>query len=201
MEDGNLTDIFTCVSGDSLCVINPGWSTINLDVTTYRNGDEIPEVTDNTAWSTLTTGAWCYYDNDYGVGGVYGKLYNWYAVNDPRGIAPVGYHIPTDTEWTTLTNCLGGALVAGGKMKEVGFTHWDSPNTDATNSSGFTVLPGGFRSNTGAFSYIQYYGSIWSSSESTTLKAWYRNLQSLTGAVFRSSLGKTYGMSVRIIQD
>jgi uncharacterized protein (TIGR02145 family) len=117
----------------------------NLNVSHYRNGDRIPQVKGPDKWAALTTGAWCWYNNDSANGAVYGKLYNWYAVNDPRGLAPEGWHIPSDAEWTTLTTFLGGEGVAGGKMKERGITHWIYPNTDATNSSGFTGLPGGVR--------------------------------------------------------
>ena len=117
------------------------WMTRNLTVSQYRNGDIIPEVTDPAAWAALTTGAWCYYNNDPANGPIYGKLYNWYAVNDSRGLAPNGYHIPTTTEWTTLTNTLGGLSLAGGDLKEAGITHWSDPNTGATNNSGFTGLP------------------------------------------------------------
>ena len=79
----------------------------NLDVSKYRNGDDIPQVTDATTWANLTTGAWCYYENNTANGTVYGKLYNWFAVNDPRGLAPSGWHIPSQAEWVTLQNCLG----------------------------------------------------------------------------------------------
>jgi hypothetical protein len=93
------------------------WTACNLDVTTYRNGDAIPQVTDPTAWNNLTTGAWCYYENSSSLGCTYNKLYNWYAVNDPRGLAPVGYHVPTEAEIETLRQFLGGTTVAGGKLK------------------------------------------------------------------------------------
>ena len=122
------------------------WMLKNLDVDRYRNGDPIPKVTDPSIWTSLTTGAYCYYNNDSATyAATYGKLYNWYAVHDPRGLAPEGWHIPSDAEWATLETCLGGSSVAGGKMKETGTTHWTAPNTDATNSSGFAGLPGGFR--------------------------------------------------------
>jgi len=134
-----------CVILSSVQIGNQTWTLKNLDVSTYRNGDPIPQVQDNTAWANLSTGAWCYYLNNTANGTIYGKLYNWYAVNDPRGLAPNGYHIPTDAEWTTLTTYLGGSTLAGGKMKEAGSSHWLSPNTGATNSSGFKGLPGGFR--------------------------------------------------------
>ncbi len=124
------------------------WMTTNLDVDHYRNGDPIPHVTDPTEWKNLTTGAYCYYANDSAkYAAVYGKLYNWYVVNDPRGLAPEGWHVPTDFEWTTLTDCLGGVSVAGGPMKETGTSHWILPNEGATNESGFTGLPGGVRSS------------------------------------------------------
>src|ERR1035437_1728963 len=141
------------------------WMLKNLDVSTYRNGDWIPEVTDPGAWSALTTGAWCWYNNDPTMGVIYGKLYNWYAVNDPRGLAPTGWHVPSDAEWWTLSTCLGGAAVAGGAMKETGTTHWTSPNTGATNSSGFTGLPEGLRTDGGPFYDVGSYGGWWSSTE------------------------------------
>jgi len=152
------------------------WTGCNLDVATYRNGDTIPQVTDPVAWAALTTGAWCYYNNDSANGVIYGKLYNWYAVNDPRGLAPTGYHIPSDAEWTTLTDYLGGLTIAGGKMKQVGLCNWETPNTDAIDSSGFTGLPGGFCSVNGSFSLIGRNSYWWSSSETNTVDAWYRTL-------------------------
>ena len=93
------------------------WTSKNLDISTYRNGEVIPEVQDSAAWANLTTGAWCYYENSTAKGTIYGKLYNWYAVNDPRGLAPKGYHIPSDAEWTILTDYLGGDSIAGKQMK------------------------------------------------------------------------------------
>jgi len=114
----------------------------NLDVDHYRNGDPIPEVQDSAQWVNLKTGAWCYYNNSDSLGKIYGKFYNWYAVNDPRRLAPIGYHVPSDAEWTVLSTFLGGNKGSGGKMKETDTTHWSSPNKGATNSSGFTALPG-----------------------------------------------------------
>ena len=184
------------------------WTTKNLDVATYRNGDAIPQVQDGIAWSNLTTGAWCYYyENNPATGTTYGKLYNWYAVNDSRGLAPTGYHIPTDAEWTTLTTYLGGASVAGGKMKESGISHWISPNTDATNSSGFTGLPGGYRFSNGDFYGIGTNGYWWGSSEGSPglpvspFIAWYRSLYYDDGVVVRNYYYKTYGFSVRCLRD
>ncbi len=124
------------------------WTTKNLDVSRYRNGDIIPEVANIEKWSKLTTGAWCYYKNDPKNGEIYGKLYNWYAVNDPRGLAPEGFHIPSDIEWTILTDYLGGEKLAPVKMKEMGYVHWDNFNYVGNNISGFSALPGGKRFNT-----------------------------------------------------
>jgi uncharacterized protein (TIGR02145 family) len=182
-------------------ICNQTWTKSNLNVSRYRNGDVIPQVTDPNAWANLTTGAWCYYNNDPVNGQTYGKLYNWYAINDTRGIAPIGWHIPTDLELTTLTtNCLGGDGIAGGKMKEIGITHWLTPNAGATNISGFTALPGGFR-NASGFNSIGIDGYFWSFSENDTTNAWYRILVYGNAGVGRSSTFKNLGFSVRCIKD
>lgn len=181
------------------------WMQKNLNVCKYRNGDDIPQVQDPTDWKNLTTGAWCYYNNDptATTGTVYGKLYNWYAVNDPRGLAPTGYHVPSDAEWTTLTTFLGGESVAGNAMKETGIAHWYSPNNqDATNSSGFTGLPGGYRERFGAFVKIGSSGFWWSSSEFVgNPYAWIRYLNYNYGGAVRSYYYKTEGYSVRCLRD
>jgi uncharacterized protein (TIGR02145 family) len=181
------------------------WTLENLDVTTYRNGDPIPQVTDPNVWETLTTGAWCYYDNDPANGAVYGKLYNWHAVTDPRGLAPVGYHVPTEAEWQTLIEtCLGGATIAGGKMKETGLVHWDSPNAGATNSSGFTGLPGGYKDKNAAstFEYLREVGFWWSSSLGTSsISAWYARAYWNSPDALIIQQSKEAGMSVRLIKD
>jgi uncharacterized protein (TIGR02145 family) len=184
-----------------LTICCQSWMTKNLNVDTYRNGDPIPQVTDPTAWAALTTGAWCYYNNSAVNGSIYGKLYNWYAVNDPRGLAPEGWHVPTDFEWTTLSTCLGGDVVAGGVMKETGTTHWTTPNTGATNISGFTGLPGGFRYITGSFSYIGISCPWWSSTESSTTIAFYRYLVNSSGGIASSSDNKQFGYYVRCLRD
>ena len=194
-------------------ICNQVWATRNLDVTTYSDGTVIPQVTDPTAWSNLTTGAWCYYYNDPSKGAVYGKLYNWYAaagiynaasLTNPtlrKKLAPMGWHVPTDTEWTTLTDCLGGGSVAGGKMKATGTSLWSSPNTDATNSSGFTGLPGGIRDSFGTFYNIGNYGYWWSSSEFDSALAWVRDLYYFVGGAYRGLNNKTTGFSVRSLRD
>jgi uncharacterized protein (TIGR02145 family) len=188
-----------CIPSVTIC--NQTWMLKNLDISTYRNGDVIPEVQDNTTWSNLTTGAWCYVLNNTNYGLVYGKLYNWYAVNDPRGIAPVGWHVPTDVDWTELSDCLGGWEEAGGKMKEAGTTHWAFPNTGATNSSGFTGLPGSYRFIYGAFNTVGIIGAWWSSSEINTTDARYRYLSVFYNSLLSFDVNKGYGLSVRCVKD
>lgn len=134
------------------------WMVNNLDVAYYRNGDLIPEV----YGEVPNYGAWCYYDNDPANGEIYGKLYNWYAVNDSRGLAPNGWHVPSGVEFTNLVTYVGGSSVAGGALKEAGTTHWANPNTGATNSSGWTGLPGGVRYSSLPL-FISILGNWWSS--------------------------------------
>lgn len=178
------------------------WMRKNLDVTTYRNGDPIPEVTDPTKWENLTTGAWCYYNNDPANGEIYGKLYNWYAVNDPRGLAPHGWHVATDAEWKILTNYLGGLSVAGGKLKEAGTVHWDFPNEGATNESGFSALPGGSRSyDYGIFISIGNGGNWWSATEYVAKFAWARHIFHDYASISGYTNGKEHGFSVRCVRD
>jgi uncharacterized protein (TIGR02145 family) len=175
------------------------WTGCNLAVTTYSNGDSIPEVTDPIEWSNLTTGAWCYYNNDPSTEPLYGKLYNWYAVNDPRGLAPVGYHIPTDCEVATLSDYLGGDLVAGAAMKEAGTTHWLSPN-NATNSSGFTALPAGVLNDAGTFEGIGDTTRWWTSTEISSNEAGSYDVYYTDPTLFRGYYTKNWGHSVRLVK-
>ena len=194
------------------------WTNTNLDVTTYRDGTPIPQVTDPTAWAGLTTGAWCYYNNDPANGAAYGKLYNWYAVagihdaaslNNPslrKQFAPQGWHIPSDAEWTILMGFLGGEVVAGGKMKSTGTIQagtglWESPNAAATNESGFKGLPAGVRYYDGPFNNIGYDGLWWSSSEYNTSNARSRHLDYASGNADRGYSSKRDGFSVRCVRD
>jgi uncharacterized protein (TIGR02145 family) len=189
-----------CVAHD-LTIGTQTWTGCNLDVTTFRNGDPIPEVTDPSAWIGLTTPAWCYYNNDSVNGPTYGKLYNWYAVNDPRGLAPVGYHIPSDTEWTTLTTFLGGSTVAGGALKQQGFCHWLTQNT-ATNSSGFSGLPGGYRGTGGGFfGSLGTYGSFWSTSQYDPTASYFLSLFVADNTATIQVANNIDGQSVRLIKD
>jgi uncharacterized protein (TIGR02145 family) len=131
----------------TVLIDNQEWIAENLNVEHYCNGDIIPQIQDENQWKLLTTGAWCYQENNPENGKSFGKLYNWYAVNDPRGLAPKGWHIPSDADYTKLTSYLGGEEVAGGKLKAT--TLWESPNTGASNESGFTAFPGGIRDDDG----------------------------------------------------
>ena len=175
------------------------WTAENLNVEHYRNGDVIPQVQDKEEWKKLTTGAWCYYNNDSANGKIYGKLYNWFAVNDPRGLVPEGWHVPRDAEWTKLTDNLGGEEVSGGKLKAT--TLWQRPNTGATNESGFAALPGGVRYGDGIFEAIgQYCG--WSSSESyNSGVSWYRFLIYEYSGLAHSIGLKNNGLSIRCVRD
>jgi uncharacterized protein (TIGR02145 family) len=179
------------------------WMDKNLDVLTYRNGDLIPQVKDPTAWAALTTGAWCYFNNDpSGYGAIYGKLYNWYAVNDPRGLAPQGWHIATYDEWATLSTILGGTTVAGSKLKTAGTSRWVSPNTGATNESGFSALPGSYRDIDGRFlNFTGQSGYWWTAKEFNTSNAFYYFLNNTIENLLWGNENKKRGFSVRIIRD
>jgi uncharacterized protein (TIGR02145 family) len=193
------------IIGFSVMIGDQEWQTKNLDIDRFRNGDPIPHARTDEDWKAAGERgepAWCYYDNDAENGELYGKLYNWYAVNDARGLAPAGWHIPTDEEWTTLTNYLGGLEVAGGKMKATGTAYWSSTNTDATNESGFSALPGGYRFYDGSFYYISGYAFFWSATEYGSFYAWSRNLYGFYGNVSRNcDISWSFGASVRCLRD
>jgi len=147
------------------------WMTTNLDVVKYNNGDSIPYVELNSEWQQLKTGAWCYYLNDSEYGEEYGKLYNWYAINDPRGIAPQGFRVPTEQDVDTLFNFLcGDSKFCGGHLKST-TEDWFQPNTGATNLTEFTALPAGFRKPDGDFSDAGRSAYFWASSEVNDLSA------------------------------
>ena len=180
------------------------WMTKNLNVDKFRNGDPIPHAKTNEEWEAAGDNkqpAWCYYDNDPANGEKYGKLYNWYTVNDSRGLAPKGYHVPSDVEWTTLTDFLGGENVAGGKMKSTGTQYWQSPNEAANNSSGFSGLPGGVCDYNGSFLGIGYKAFWWSSTEQAKSSAWSRGQYYDGGSLSRGSSDKFYGFPVRCLRD
>jgi uncharacterized protein (TIGR02145 family) len=177
------------------------WMAENLRTTVYANGDSIPNITDNTQWANLTTGAWVHYNNDSQYENPYGKLYNWYTVNDPRNVCPVGWHIPADGEWTVLTDYIGGVAVAGGKMKTTGTQYWQSPNINATNESGFSGQPAGSRIDDGTFYLILSHGGFWSNSENDVNNSLVRILYYNNGDVLNDINAKKNGLSVRCLRD
>ena len=202
--DGNVYETVTI--GDQV------WMAENLKVTHYRNGDEISNVIDNEDWFNITTGAYCSFNNDDSNIDTYGLLYNWYAVSDSRDLAPLGWHIPTDEEWKKLEIFIGMSQTEaddtsyrgtdeGGKLKETSTTHWLSPNEGATNSSGFSALPGGYLLSNGFFG-LGTYGAWWSSStEDSNDHAWHRYLYYYTSDIYRNPSHKEDGFSVRCVKD
>jgi len=190
------------------------WMVENLKVTHYRNGDAIPLVTDSTSWINLTTGAYCNYDNNANNAITYGRLYNWYAVDDSRNIAPEGWHVPTDDEWKRLEMYLG---MSQSEADEFGFRGTDQGSQLAGNadlwydgalvsnaafgSNGFAVLPGGYRNEIGSFDSMGYYAYFWSSTEYGSLIAWSRVLYYGNSGVYRGNYYKHYGFSVRCVRD
>lgn len=208
----------TDVDGNEYEAIQIGdqvWMAQNLSVTHYRNGDPIPQVTDEEEWITLETGAWCYYNNDPETGTIYGKLYNWYAVNDPRGLAPEGWHVPTDEEWAAMEMQLGmdsnevndvefrgREAAVGSKLKQAGTEHWKGQNADATNETGFSALAGGYRDNDGPFCFFGKYGSFWTSSKAEDgNRVLFRGVTSTEPGVYRFSFNQKCGFSVRCVKD
>ena len=204
---GTVTDI----DGNAYKTIRIGsqvWMAENLKVTHFRNGDIIPNFPDQTEWGIQTSGAYCDYNNDAGNSVNYGHLYNWHAVNDTRKLAPEGWHIPSNEEWNKLINFLGGENLAGGSLKEKGTTHWKSPNTGATNESGFSSIPGGYRvirndQELGIFGYLGEYCVFWSSSQSSyvSFQADCRYIDNDKTKVTWTSGDKSEGFSVRCVKD
>jgi len=180
------------------------WMQENLRTTKYNDSTTIPNVTQATAWNALSSPAYCWFNNDaLNFKTPYGAYYNWYAINTGK-LCPIGWHVPTSAEWTTLVTYLGGTNVAGGKMKESGTTHWIAPNLGADNSSGFTGMPGGFRdtNNNGLFDGLRYYGMFWLSSETNVTQAWNANLAVAVASANISDNGiKKDGECVRCLKS
>jgi uncharacterized protein (TIGR02145 family) len=186
----------------TVTICNQVWMGINLSVSKFRDSSLIPQVTDPAIWASTTLPAWCWYNNDSANYWQYGRLYNWYAVNDSRNLAPAGWHIPSNAELTILNDCLGGNAVAGGKIKEAGTAHWNSPNTNATNSSGFTGQPGNARSVLGVFAFpFGNFGNWWSSTPYDADLVWYRYCTSTSGTFTNGATYKANGFSVRCVKD
>ena len=198
------TETVTDIDGNVYHTITIGtqvWMVENLKTTKYRDTTSIPNVIDNTAWSNSNTGAYCDYNNTPSNATTYGRIYNWYTVSDVHNIAPTGWHVPTDAEWSTLTTYLGGESVAGGKLKEIGTTHWESPNTGATNQTGFTALPAGYRIYDGSFRSLGKYGGWWCAREYQAETALLRFVYYITSDVSRTGDYKVLGFSVRCVRD
>lgn len=188
------------------------WIAENLRVTHYRNGDSIPNVTGNDEWVSLSTGAYCSYNNNEEHVAAYGRLYNWFACIDQRQIAPIGWHVPTDKEWQELELFLGMSWSEvdyygprgnrGGALKEAGTFHWNSPNTGATNESGFTALPAGFHFSGANFRGLGDGAYFWSVTEHDDNSAWYRELEHDHSAIVREIYySKRSGFSIRCVKD
>lgn len=198
------TGLLTDFDGNTYNTVTIGdqtWMQENLRVTKLNDGTRIPCVTDEDTWLYTNEPGYGWYDNDASTyGELYGAMYNWYTVTT-GSLCPDGWHVPTDAEWATLTDFLGGEEIAGGKLKEAGTEHWDSPNTDATNESGFTALPGGYRSNGGQYYSIEWQGRWWTSSMIDNIYVWTRQMQSNIANVNRYEMNRNYGFSVRCIMD
>jgi uncharacterized protein (TIGR02145 family) len=212
-------NVFVDTLNNAVTIGNQIWSRKNLSVPRYRNGDPIPQVTGYASLTTLTTGAWCWYNNDSATyAATYGKLYNWYAVNDPRGLAPDGWHVPSNSEWinvsrviendpnyfidTTCAPC-GESCVNGAKLKEQGTSHWTLPNSNATNLTGFSALPAGLRTGTylsGAFQGIGFQTWLWTNS-TNIYGGVLRELKADGECIWRLGSDKSVGGSVRCLKN
>ena len=193
-----------CIPGTEITIGTQIWTGCNLNIDTYRDGTPIYEATGTFDWmekGAQGIGAWCYYGFNPANAATYGKLYNWHAINNYRGFGPVGYHVPTDEEFNILFTALGGSGIAGGKMKEAGFCHWQSPNEGATNSSGFTGLPGGIITTIGGEIGMGNFGDWWSTSEQNENYASNLSMAYNNDNAFMSYSLKEEGLSVRLIKD
>jgi uncharacterized protein (TIGR02145 family) len=176
------------------------WMVENLKTTKLNDGTNIPNVTDDNEWYALSTPGYCWYDNQFTNNATYGALYNGYAVNTGK-LAPIGWHVPTEANWSQLTDYLGGKLVAADKLKEIGTTHWQTPNEGATNETGFTALPGGICTSSGTFRSVGVFGFWWSATEYDSNNIWNYNMVYSTSCVSSNYLGKGAGFSVRCVKD
>jgi uncharacterized protein (TIGR02145 family) len=211
VENNNIA-VEGCPDPNSICEVKIGnqvWMCKNLDVARYRNGDTIRHCKSYSEWidaNSKEEGAWCYFENDSLTGIIYGKLYNWYAVNDPRGLAPIGWHIPDDNDWYVLINFLGGDYIAGGKMKSTGTLEggdglWLAPNTGATNESGFSALPGGYSFTSGGFSDLGESTWFWSATQSSASEANEFFLVFGSQSISECPFSKAFGEAVRCVKD
>lgn len=195
------------VDGNKYATIQIGnqeWMAENLRTTRYSNGDTLSHCIENWRWYSITTGAWCNYNNDPSYDALYGKLYNWTTTVDPRNICPQGWHAPSNEDWTTLINFLGGTVVAGKKMKSTIQAHWLGTNGEATNESGFSALPSGGRASDGNFMLMSYRAPFWSTTESGSGNPWASIAEIFwdnNGTYNFSAENKKYGYCIRCLKD
>jgi uncharacterized protein (TIGR02145 family) len=199
-----------CIDGDLnyytiVYIDEQAWMAENLATSNYSDGTPIPNVTNGSAWVNLTSGAYCWYNNNPVHKSAYGALYNWYATNAEtnggKNLCPDGWHVPTDAAWTSMTNYVGGFPATGGRLKETGFDHWNSPNTGATNQVAFSARPGGSRIWNGNFDSMQTHAFFWTSSEQQGNFAWLRNMFHNAHNLGRGTINKLNGFSIRCIKD
>ncbi len=220
-DNSILTSTVTDIDGNiykTVKIGNQWWMAENLKVTHYRNGNPIPNVTDIMDWIVLNTGAYCNYRNSEDNANIYGRLYNWYVINDNRNIAPEGWHVSTDEDWKQLETYLGmnqdevdsiswRGTNEGGKLKEAGTEHWSSPNTGATNTTGFTAIPSGFRYDynyTGgidSYAHLSIYALYWASSEINSDSIFRRDIYYKSSSIHRYPIRKNAGISIRCVKD
>lgn len=181
------------------------WMAENLKSTSYNDGTLIPFINDNAVWSDLRAPGYCWYDNNIEYRGDYGAYYNWFVVdatsNGNKNVCPLGWHVPAISDWETLINFLGGTNIAGGKIKEAGILNWTTPNTGATNTSGFTALPSGNRAIHGWYADMHRKGYFWSSSEYDDLNAWFFSLANTTADALMVNSWKRLGFPIRCLKD
>lgn len=197
---------------ESVKIGNQVWMKKNLDVDHYRNGDSITELRNPEDWEKSSNGAWCNYNNDPSYGEIYGKLYNWFAVDDSRGLAPEGWHIPSDAEWKTLELYLGMTQIEadgidwrgtnqGSKLKELGIINWDNQDSNASIDSAFAAILGGWRYTNGKFNRVGLNCLFWTSSGGCSYQAWFRNLSYSNSNIYRKDSNIFSGLSVRCVKD
>jgi len=203
-KEENYPSTVTDIDGNVYQTVKIGsqvWMAENLKVTHYRNGDEILNILDGSIWVSLNTGAYCTYEHSPSNAAIYGNLYNWHAVNDPRKLAPEGWHIPSDEEWMILSDYLGEDI-PGGKLKEADTTHWKYPNIGATNETGFTALPAGIRSTLEVgFTGLGLTTEWWAANLSDTYRQQSWEASYSNPKLTRKEWWPTFGLSVRCILD